>query len=234
MTFVLIPAGTFMMGSPEDEPGRYDDEVLHEVTLTQPYYMQTTQVTQGQWESVMGNNPSHFKDGGPNCPVEMVSWEDTQAFISKLNQQEGTDKYCLPTEAEWEYACRAGTDGPFYFGRCLSTDQANYDGNRPLGDCPKGEFREKTTPVGNFECNKYGLYDMHGNVLEFCQDWYDNYTTSPVTDPTGPENGATRVLRGGSWISHAGYCRSAYRFRFWPGFRHRNTGFRLVFSPGQH
>jgi formylglycine-generating enzyme required for sulfatase activity len=234
MTFVLIPAGTFMMGSPEDEPGRSSGEILHEVTLTQPYYMQTTQVTQGQWKSVKGNNPSRFKDGGPSCPVEQVSWEDTQAFIYKLNQQEGTGKYRLPTEAEWEYACRAGTDGPFYFGRCLSTDQANYNGNHPLGDCPKGEFREKTTPVGNFECNNYGLYDMHGNVLEWCQDFYGGYPASPVTDPTGPENGASRVLRGGTWINHAVDCRSASRYRNWPGRRYRYTGFRLVFSPGQH
>jgi formylglycine-generating enzyme required for sulfatase activity len=222
------------MGSPEDEPERDDDEVRHEVTLTQPYYMQTTQVTQGQWKSVMGDNPSRFKDGGPSCPVEHVSWEDTQAFLSKLNQQESTGKYRLPTEAEWEYACRAGTDGPFYFGRCLSTDQANYNGNHPLGDCPKGEFREKTTPVGNFECNKYGLYDMHGNVREWCQDWFGDYPTSAVTDPTGPENGANRVLRGGGWIYVARGCRSAYRSRGRPGLRDRFTGFRLVFSPGQH
>ncbi|KPA19272.1 Sulphatase-modifying factor domain protein, partial [Candidatus Magnetomorum sp. HK-1] len=124
MTFVLIPAGVFMMGSPEDEPERLDREVLHEVTLTQPYYMQTTQVTQGQWETVMGNNPSYFKDGGHNCPVEQVSWEDAQEFIKQLNTLEGTEKYRLPGEAEWEYACRAGTSGPFYFGKCLSTDQA--------------------------------------------------------------------------------------------------------------
>jgi len=233
MTFVLIPAGTFMMGSPEDEPERVDNEVLHEVTL-QSYYMQTTQVTQGQWESVMGNNPSRFKDGGSDCPVERVSWEDTQAFISKLNQQDSTGTYRLPTEAEWEYACRAGTSGPFYFGKCLSTDQANYDGNYPLEGCPNGDFRNKTTPVGNFEPNAYGLYDMHGNVWEWCQDWYGEYPTSPVTDPTGPENGADRVLRGGCWNSVAGYGRSAYRDGDWPGLRYDSAGFRLVFSLGQH
>ena len=234
MTFVIIPAGTFLMGSPEDEPERHNDEVLHEVTLTKSYYMQTTQVTQGQWESVMGDNPSRFKDGGPDCPVEQVTWEDTQAFISKLNQQDSTGTYRLPTEAEWEYACRAGTDGPFYFGSCLSTDQANYDGNNPLGDCPKGEYRKKTTPVGSFDANNYGLYDMHGNVDEWCHDWYADYPVSAVTDPTGPENGASRVLRGGGWISDAGDCRSAYRYWSRPGVRIVSTGFRLVFSPGQH
>jgi formylglycine-generating enzyme required for sulfatase activity len=196
--------------------------------------MQTTQVTQGQWESVMADNPSDFKDGGSDCPVEQVSWEDTQAFISKLNQQEGTGKYRLPTEAEWEYACRAGTDGPFYFGKCLSTDQANYNGNYPLEGCSKGEFRDKTTPVGSFDANNYGLYDMHGNVREWCQDWFGNYPTSAVTDPTGPENGADRVLRGGGWIFNAWYCRSAFRDRSRPGNRDDYTGFRLVFSPGQH
>jgi len=233
MTFVLIPAGQFMMGSPEDEPRRKSHEILHEVTLTQSYYMQTTPVTQGQWESVMGNNPSDFKDGGPDCPVESISWEDTQAFISKLNQQEGTGKYRLPTEAEWEYACRAGTNGPFYFGRCLSTDQANYDGNYPLEGCHKGEDRNKTTPVGSFEPNSFGLYDMHGNVWEWCQDWYGDYPTSAVTDPTGPENGSYLVLRGGSWGDDAGNCRSANRISGVPIDRSRIIGFRLVFSPGQ-
>jgi len=232
MTFVLIPAGTFMMGSPEDEQERRDNEVLHEVTLTQSYYMQTTQVTQGQWESVMGNNPSRFKDGGPNFPVENVSWEDTQAFISKLNQQDSTGTYRLPTEAEWEYACMAETSGPFYFGKCLSTDQANYDGNYPFENCPDGEFRRKTTPVGNFEANAYGLYDMHGNVLEWCQDRFGDYPTEPVTDPTGPENAADRVLRGGSWYNYARNCRSAYRNYDEPDSSYYNTGFRLVFSPG--
>jgi len=232
MTFVLIPSGTFMMGSPEDEPERDDDELLHEVTLTQSFYMQTTQVTQSQWESIMVDNPSRFKDGASNCPVEEISWEDAQAFISKLNKQDGTGKYRLPTEAEWEYACRAGTSGPYHFGNCISTAQANYDGNYPLSNCPKGEFREKTTPVGSFEPNAYGLYDMHGNVREWCQDWFDNYPTSTVTDPKGPVVGKFRVLRGGSWYYSANYCRSAYRNRFEPPGRYSSTGFRLVFSLG--
>ena len=195
MTFVLIPAGVFMMGSPEDESGRYDREQIHEVRLTQDYYMQTTPVTQEQWQKVMGTNPSRFKEGGLSCPVENVSWDNAQEFIEKLNQSEGTDKYCLPTEAQWEYACRAGTNTPFYFGKCLSTDQANYNGNYPLSNCPKGEYRGKTIPVGSFEPNADGLYDMHGNIWEWCQDIFDSYPESSVIDPTGAEKGGFRVFR---------------------------------------
>ena len=231
MTFALIPDGVFMMGSPEDEPGRYDDEILHEVTISKSFYMQTTSVTQGQWENVMKNNPSEFKDEGKDCPVENVSWDDTQEFIKKLNQLEETDKYRLPTEAQWEYACRAGTDSPFYFGKCLSTDQANYDGNYPLSNCPKGEDRNKTIPVGSFEPNAYGLYDMHGNVYDWCQDWYGEYPTTSVLDPTGSDKGDFRVLRGGSWAYYARYCRSAFRSRSEPASRGDISGFRLVFCP---
>ncbi|KPA18891.1 Sulphatase-modifying factor domain protein, partial [Candidatus Magnetomorum sp. HK-1] len=127
----------------------------------------------------------------------------------------------------------AGTSGPFYFGKCLSTDQANYDGNYPLEGCPKGEYREKTTPVGSFEPNAYGLYDMHGNVWEWCQDRFGDYPTTSVEDPTAPEEGASRVLRGGSWNYYARSCRSAFRYRGRPAYRDDFTGFRLVCSPGQ-
>jgi formylglycine-generating enzyme required for sulfatase activity len=191
MEFVYIEPGEFMMGSPEDEPGRSKNETQHRVTLTKGFYMQTTQVTQGQWKAVMGNNPSRFKDGGDNCPLEKVSWDDTQAFIKKVNQLEKTDRYRLPTEAEWEYACRAGTTKFFFFGNCLSTDQANYNGNYPLEGCPKGEYREKTVPVASFDPNAWGLYDMHGNVYEWCQDWYGDYPTETVTDPAGPGRART-------------------------------------------
>ena len=232
MTFALIPAGVFMMGSPEDEPGRdAEREQIHEVTLTQPYYIQTTAVTQKQWEKIMGSNPSSFKEDGLNCPVEKVSWNNAQEFIKKLNMQEDTDKYRLPTEAEWEHACRAGTSGPFYFGKCLSTDQANYDGNYPLEGCPAGEFRKKTMPVGSFVPNSYGLYDMHGNVRDWCQDWFGDYPDKSVQDPTGPEKGDFRVLRGGSWFSFAGNCRSADRSRLRPTDRFDYAGFRLAFCP---
>ncbi len=164
--FVYIPPGKFMMGSPGDEPGRGGDETLHDVRLTRGFYLQTTPVTQRQYEEVMGNNPSRFKESGPEAPVENVSWKDAQDFIRKLNQQEGKDVYRLPTEAEWEYACRAGTDTPFFFGRCLSTDEANYDGNHPLKGCPKGEYPQKTTPIKSFPPNAWGYMTcmaMSGN-----------------------------------------------------------------------
>lgn len=233
MEFVFILPGTFMMGSPSDEPERSDDEKQHQVKLTREFYMQTTEITQGQWKAVMGSNPSHFKSCGENCPVEKISWNDVQDFIKKLNRLEGTGRYRLPTEAEWEYACRAGTNTPFSFGKCLSADQANYDGNYPLSGCSKGKYRKKTVPVASFSPNNWGLYDMHGNVWEWCQDWYDKYPTGSVTDPKGSVKGSVRVLRGGGWGSDAWVCRSAFRGRYGRGYRFTDFGFRLVLSPGQ-
>jgi formylglycine-generating enzyme len=227
MTFNLIPAGTFMMGSPEDEPMRGFEETQHEVTLTKPYYMQTTEVTQGQWKAVIGSNPSWFSDCGDDCPVEQVSWNDIQTFITELNKL-GQGTYRLPTEAEWEYAARAGTTTPFNRGNCLSTDQANYDGKHPLTGCPSGVYREKTLPVGCFAPNAWGLYDMHGNVREWVHDWYGSYPSSSVTDPTGPSIGSRRVLRSGNWDSYARYCRSANRSYGDPDGRYYPYGFRLV------
>ena len=227
MTFNLIPAGTFMMGSPADEPERYSNETLHQVTLTKSYYMQTTEVTQGQWREVMGSNPSYFTSCGDDCPVERVSWNDVQAFITELNKR-GEGTYRLPTEAEWEYAARAGTTTPFYTGNCLSTNEANYDGGFPLTGCPSGVYRGKTVPVASFAPNAWGLYDMHGNVWEWVQDWYGSYPSGAVTDPTGPSSGSFRVFRGGSWVSTAGYCRSANRFLSNPDYRFDDGGFRLV------
>ncbi|KPA15413.1 peptidase C14 caspase catalytic subunit p20 [Candidatus Magnetomorum sp. HK-1] len=207
MTFVRIPAGSFMMGSPTNEPERDSDEVLHKVTLTHDYYMQTTEVTQGQWQAIMGNNPSYFKNCGDRCPVEQVSWNDVQEFIKKINTKDRGRKYRLPTESEWENAARAGTQTPFAFGNCLSTNDANYNGNYPLTGCSKGQYREKTLPVGSLRKNAWGLYDMHGNVWEWCQDWYGAYSTGDAIDPTGPYAGSDRVFRGGSWLSSASLCR---------------------------
>ncbi len=232
MTFKLIPAGTFMMGSPEDEPGRWDDETRHQVTLTKSFYMQTTEVTQGQWKAVMGSNPSYFPNCGDNCPVETVSWDDVQGFITALNGR-GEGTYRLPTEAEWEYAARAGTSTPFYFGQCLSTNQGNYDGNYPLSGCSEGEYRAKTIPAASLQANGWGLYDMYGNVWEWVQDWYGAYPTGSVTDPAGPNIGSDRVHRGGSWYSFARFCRSAYRYRYSPDNRFSYLGLRLLLPPGQ-
>jgi formylglycine-generating enzyme len=198
------------------------------VTLTKGYYLQTTQVTQGQWRAVMDDNPSWFQDGGDTCPVESVSWDDAQEFIQKLNQRGDRITYGLPTEAQWEYAARTGTTTPFYFGDQLSTDQANYDGNHPMPGGSKGEYRKKTVPVGSFPSNARGLYDMHGNVHEWCQDWYGEYPSGSLTDPTGPSSGASRVGRGGSWFSSARYCRSARRSSRHPDARDNYLGLRLA------
>ncbi len=224
---VLIRAGEFIMGSPADEPGRKDDEIQHRVRLSRDYWMGETQVTQALWEAVMGDNPSAFDDGG-EYPVEEVSWDDCQRFIQDLNRLVSGGGFRLPTEAEWEYACRAGTTTPFHTGRCLGTHEANYDGNYPLEGCPEGEYREQTTRVASFAPNAWGLYDMHGNVDEWCQDWYGVYPSGPVTYPSGPSSGANRVLRGGGWRSDAGGCRSAYRDGLTPDFRYSNLGLRLA------
>jgi len=217
MTFVQIPAGTFMMGSPSSEPNRASDETQHRVTLTKPFYMQTTEVTQGQWKAVMGNNPSHFNSCGDSCPVEQVSWNDCQEFIRKLNQREGNGAYRLPTEAEWEYACRAGTTGPYY----TDLDRAGwYSGNS----------NNRTHPVAQKTPNAWGLYDMHGNVYEWCQDWFGDYPGGSVTDPKGSSSGGSRVIRGGSWRLYARNCRSAYRCYNTPDVRNNNNGFRVAWT----
>ncbi len=228
MEFVYISPGTFMMGSPRNEPGRDNDERQHRVTLTRGFYMQATEVTQGQWKGVMGYNPSSFKKCGDDCPVEQVSWNESQEFIQKLNKLEGTNRYRLPTEAEWEYASRAGTESPFSFGRCLSTDYANYNGKNPLKGCPKGSNRDKTVKVGSFPPNEWGLYDMHGNVWEWSQDWYGKYPSGHVIDPKGPSAGSHRALRGGRWSLGAEFCRSANRFKDIPDSWLNSLGFRLV------
>ena len=191
MEFIPIPPGSFMMGSPSNESGRYDNEKQHRVTLTKGFHMQTTEVTQRQWKAVMGNNPSNFKNCGDNCPVEEVSWNDVQDFIRKLNQREGGSKYRLPTEAEWEYAARAGTTTRFSFG----------DDEGRLGEYAwySGNSGRKTHSVGQKTPNAWDLYDMHGNVWEWCQDWYGDYPSGSVTDSIGPSSGSRRVIRGGSW-----------------------------------
>ncbi|KPA08762.1 secreted protein containing Sulphatase-modifying factor [Candidatus Magnetomorum sp. HK-1] len=232
MTFVRIPAGYFQMGSPGSEPERGSDEIQHKVTLTRDYYMQTTEVTQGQWKRIMGNNPSRFKNCGDQCPVETVSWNDVKEFINQLNKMDRDRNYRLPTEAEWEYAARAGTRGPFAFGNCLNTNDANYDGNYPLSGCSKGKYRKKTIPVGSLRKNSWGLYDMHGSVWEWCQDWYGVYPKRDVIDPTGPSAGSPRVVRGGCWDGNASYCRSADRNGIRPEYRYSLLGFRLC-APGR-
>jgi len=225
MVFRRIEGGTFQMGS---TTGDSDEQPVHSVTLS-TYYMSKYEVTQAQWKAVMGSNPSSFS-GCDKCPVENVSWDDIQTFIQKLNAQTG-QTYRLPTEAEWEYACRAGTTTPFNTGNNLTTSQANYHGDYPYNGNPKGEYRVKTTPVGTFAPNAWGLYDMHGNVREWCSDWYGTYPSGSQTNPTGAATGSRRVFRGGSWYSFAQYCRSAYRYYSAPDNRDYYLGFRLVLAP---
>jgi formylglycine-generating enzyme required for sulfatase activity len=228
MKFVWIAPGTFTMGSPSDEKGRGDDEIPHKVKFTKGFYIGIHTVTQGEWLAVMGNNPSEFK-GEKNLPVEQVSWDDCQEFCKKLTDKE-KKAYRLPTEAEWEYTCRAGTTSPFHFGATIATDQANYNGTFTYGNGKRGVYREKTMPVGRFPTNAWGLHDMHGNVWQWCHDWHGSYPQKDVVDPQGPKTGKNRVLRGGSWGSNPIFCRSANRNFSEPGTRTEFYGFRVCVS----
>lgn len=234
MKFSYIKPGSFLMGSPEFENDRNTDEIQHKVIINRGFYLQTTEVTQEQWMSVMDSNPSSFQDCGNNCPVENVSWNDAQEFIYRLNEVIGKNRYRLPTEAEWEYACRAETVLPFFFGECLTMELANFDVHYKMTECKRKVLEErtaKTLPVASFPPNDWGLYDMHGNVYEWCQDWYGDYPTEPETDPTGPVWGMYRVFRGGSWYSAPSFCRSAKRDQNLPTYRSAGHGFRLVQMP---
>ncbi|HIL96306.1 MAG TPA: formylglycine-generating enzyme family protein [Pseudomonadales bacterium] len=228
MKLNLIPAGTFLMGSPEDETGREDGEHQHQVTISKAFYMQTTEVTQGQWKAVMGTEPwkGRFSvKAGPHYAANSVSWDDAVAFCKKLSEKEGKT-YRLPTEAEWEYACRAGTQTAWSFG----------DDEKVLGDY--AWYNENTWDIGEKYAhqvelkkpNAFGLYDMHGNVWEWCSDFAegDYYKQSPEKDPTGPARGAFRVLRGGGWNLNTRSTRSAVRFRVEADNRNIYVGFRVV------
>jgi len=212
------------MGSPETEAERDDNEVQHQVTISRPFYIGIHQVTQAQYEAVMGENPSYFIGEADSChhPVESVSWNDGMEFCRELSRMSGRN-IRLPTEAEWEYACRAGAATPFNTGSNISAEQANY-----RCGVDEGVHRVETTPVGNFPANEWGLYDMHGNVCEWCSDWYGDYPKVVVTDPKGPSNGSDRIVRGGGWLDIAETCRSAYRGWNNPDDRLLNTGFRVA------
>jgi formylglycine-generating enzyme required for sulfatase activity len=221
MKFAWIPPGTFKMGSPVGEPGRNDDEVQHDVILTKGFYLGVYEVTQAQWRAVMGDNPSAFK--GDDYPVECVSWADCQKFCEKLSLRDGR-RYRLPTEAEWEYACRAGTTGEYSSGN-------GENALRKVG-WYAGNSNDRTNPVGGLAPNAWGLYDMHGNVWEWCADWYAPYPVGIVRDYQGPMFGGFRVLRGGSWGHIPGYCRAADRGnRYAPSARLHYYGCRVCFLP---
>jgi formylglycine-generating enzyme required for sulfatase activity len=259
LEMVAIPGRTFTMGSPAGE-GDNDEKPQHQVTVP-PFYMGKYPITQAQWQAIasradlkvkkdLESNPADFKDRpeSDRRPVEWVSWYDAIEFCARLSKLTGRE-YRLPSEAEWEYACRAGTTTPFYFGETITGELANYNAGYTYADEPKGEYRDQTTPVGQFPPNAFGLYDMHGNVWEWCLDpWHESYqdktrTDSEVWDEEQSEeqylldknnviqllsDKRTRVLRGGSWDDHPWYCRSAFRFRFNPDNRNYYYGFRVV------
>ena len=230
LEMIAIPGGTFWMGSPENEAERHDNEgPQHQVTVPS-FFMGKYPLTQAQYQAIIGNNPSYFK--GNNRPVETVSWDDAVLFCEELSQRTGKS-YRLPSEAEWEYACRAGTKTPFSFGDNITPDLVNYDGNYPYKSAPKGKYRQQTTDVGTFPPNSFGLYDMHGNVWEWCEDdWHENYINAPTDGSAwNSRSGSnTKMLRGGSWSSIARYCRAAYRGRYSRGDRNYCCGFRVVSS----
>ena len=242
MTLVVIPLGKFVMGSPNNEKDHRADEQQHEVSITRSFCIGAYEVTQKQYETVMGNNPSGFpaNNGGPDFPVEQVSWDEAVKFCKKLSDLLAEKKagrvYRLPTEAEWEYTCRAGTETATHYGNSLSSKDANFNGERPYNNAPVGPYVDKTAKVGSYQANKFGLFDMHGNVWEWCSDWYDEnyYKNSPKADPPGPDQGQERVLRGGSWYNSGTTARAAFRHHVEPEVKYWDVGFRVVMmAPGK-
>ena len=233
MDMIWCPPGTFTMGSPTTEAGRGTDETEHNVSLTQGFYLGKYEVTQAQYEAVMTGNtdglnakPSEWPNN-PNRPVEKVSWADAQIFLNRLNAQQSANipagwAYVLPTEAQWEYACRAGTSTAYSWGGAIANTNANYNASG----------YSQTRDVGLYAANPWGFFDMHGNVWEWTADWYQaTYPTgNPVVDPTGPSSGALRLFRGGSWINNDSDLRSAKRFDYTPSTRYSNVGFRIGFQ----
>jgi formylglycine-generating enzyme required for sulfatase activity len=270
LTLLWIPPGRFWMGSPPKEPEPRDSESPQHLVQLQGFFMGQTPISQAQWREValwqerpgerwgrqLETDPSRFQSkqgqdnnklrllegeaNTDNRPVERVSWLDAIEFCNRLSQRTGRT-YTLPSEAQWEYACRAGTITPFHFGDTISPELANYDGSHAYGDGPKGINREQTTPVGMFPANAWGLQDMHGNVYEWCLDeWHESYEGAPidgrawaerVEGEKGKEREKTRLLRGGSWFDNPRYCRSAYRDRNLPDGALNNVGFRVVCLP---
>ena len=230
MRLVALEPGTFEMGSPGTEYGRGDDERRHPVTLTRKVYIGEHEVTQAEWKQVMGTTPSQFNEC-TRCPVETVDFYQVSTFLSRLNAGNSAMRYRLPTEAEWEYACRAGTTTAFSSGRAISTGQANYDGRFPYSGGSGGVTLGKPAPVGSYPPNAWGVFDMHGNVWEWTGDWYGEYAAGPATDPVGAPKGRARVIRGGSWRFNANSMRCAMRYTHAPPDKGSSLGFRIVAEP---
>ena len=220
---VRIPAGSFVMGSPADEPGRGGDETPHRVTISRPFWLGRTEVTQTQWIRVMGGNPSRFR-GCAECPVENVTWLDVQRFIEKLNATEGGG-FRLPTEAEWEYACRTG-EGPT--AARIDDAHANFDARYPVRGGRPGRYLGRPVAVASFPADRLGLFDMKGNVWEWCADGYAPYPPGDAADPVGPDSAPKKVIRGGSWYFDAASCRCAARYTHDPKDRGFSLGFRVA------
>jgi sulfatase modifying factor 1 len=231
MEFVRVPAGRFRMGSPPAEPGHEAWEVAHEVVIARAFAIGRTEVTQGQWERVMGSNPSRFADGGPRFPVEQVDWYEVHEFLSRLERLAPGSRFRLPTEAEWEYACRAGTTSAYSTGARLSTDQANYDGRYPLPGQDVGRYLGRPAPVASYPANDWGLFDLHGNVWEWCEDDFCPYGAEGEVDPLRRCDSGRKVIRGGSWTFNADSARSAVRYSHRPQDRGPSLGFRVVREP---
>ena len=228
MEFVFVDSGSFYMGLKPDDIGPLKGAYYHQVKITKPFYIGKYEVTQGQWKKVMGNNPSHFNDLGDEYPVESINWFAANSFIDSLNKYNPGAKFRLPTEAEWEYVSRAGTTTPYSTGDNLTTDQANYYGDLPYKNYPKGLIRNHPTPVGYFDANPWGIYDMHGNVWEWCQDWFCDYPKHYVMDPLGDCKSDLKVIRGGSWYFNAECARSGRRYTHRPEDKGFSLGFRVV------
>jgi uncharacterized protein (TIGR02996 family) len=253
MEFVYVPAGVLLMGSPPEKAGHQEHQgPVHEVEITRGFWLGKYPVTQAEYRAVTRKSPSWFsaKGGGKKevkglktarFPVEAVSHADASKFCAKLSENEKQKErvYRLPSEAEWEYACRggAGSNNPFHFGKTLSSHQANFDGNHPYGGGAKGPYLERTCEAGSYAPNAFGLHDLHGNVWEWCADWYgaDYYADSPKADPPGPSKGSGRVIRGGGWNDAAEYCSAGARYSRVPASRSIGLGFRLLLSsaPGR-
>jgi uncharacterized protein (TIGR02996 family) len=251
MELALIPPGSFLMGSPESEEDRYADEgPLRTVTISRPFYLGVYSVIQTEYERVMGSNPSSFRPGGSRAqavegldtsrfPVEGLSWPDAAAFCERLSalpeERRAGRIYRLPSEAEWEYACRAGTSTPFHFGRSISHGQANFDTVHPYPpeDADSVDFPlSRPAPVGSYLPNAFGVFDMHGNMQDWCADWYasDYYQNAPAVDPPGPAEGERRILRGGGWDDWGEFCRAAFRYDHPPDGAQEDFGVRVAMT----
>jgi formylglycine-generating enzyme required for sulfatase activity len=229
LELVLIPGGIFTMGAPATEKGALADERPHEVEISRPFYLAVTETTQEQYKAVTGKNPSQFT-GDLKRPVEMVSWDDAVTFCDKVGLAQRV-RVSLPTEAQWEYACRAGTTTPFHFGDSLTAKQANFNGELPYGSDEKGPSLKRTEKVASYPANAFGLHDMHGNVREWCRDAYQKDTTTLDRKDPVTELGSGRVVRGGSWVGDARFCRSSFRNEFAADRRNPLIGFRIAVLP---